>query len=292
MRSDLRMRRGGLLLEVLLALAIMTMALGLMSGQLSGGMRLTQEADAQTRAALLSDRVLALLELDMALAERFFTQQEIDGDFGDENPRWFWRARVEQIPDVTGLGRVEISILYQGDPNRPAEIEGAGVVRRMHLLKADPGRINLVEDFGVSEEKLAEFASLAPIPGLDPANLDPQALVSMDPQQLLELLPMLLPLLQQFGGGRGGDFDFSNGPPTPEQLAELLGQLTGGGGGERPPGIPNLPGMGGGGGRGGPAGGGLGIGDLNDLRGGGGRGAPPPGGRGGPGGPPAPGGRG
>ncbi len=233
---DARRRRAALLLEVLIALTIAVFAMGLMAGQLVGGLRLTYDADFQTRAVQLSDRLLALLELDMETAARFFSDQSIDGDFGEGNPGWFWRAYIEPLQDFEGLGRVTIEILYQTDEERIDHIEGATVVRSLHLLKADPGRIDLAEDFGVPEEQLALLSEMVPIPGFDPQSLDPQQLVSLDPATLLEMLPVLLPLLQQFGGIGGGG----------GMLGELLG-------GALPPGLEGLEGlMGGAGGEGGP----------------------------------------
>lgn len=234
-----RVRRGALLLEVLVALTILVFALGMLGAQLVGGMRLTHEADLQTRATQLSDRLLALLELDRSTAERFFGDRQVEGDFGEANPGWFWRAAVEPT-DVEGLGRVTLEILHQSDPRRPADIRDAVPVRRVHLLKADPARIDLAEDFGVDEQTLEEFAANIPIPGLDPHALDPQALVSLDPATLLELLPQLLPLIQQFAPGLGQRLEaLSSGGmlSDPNQLRELLE------GGTIPPDLADLSGQ-------------------------------------------------
>jgi hypothetical protein len=296
--------RGALLLEVLVALTILVFALGLLGAQLVGGMRLTAEADLQTRATQLSDRLLALLELDQNTAERFFGDRQVEGDFGEANPGWFWRAAVEPT-DVEGLGRITIEILHQPDPRRQKDIRDALRVRRVHLLKADPARIDLAQDFGVDEQTLEEFAATIPIPGLDPRALDPQALVSLDPATLLELLPQLLPLIQQFAPGLGQRLDaltgggplsdpnqlreLLEGGPIPPELADLSGQfpqMPGGqagqfappGGGQRPPGGLGGRGPGGSGRpdlRGGGPRGGVTIDDLNRNRGGGSRGSEP-----------------
>jgi hypothetical protein len=120
------------------------------------------------------------------------------------------------------------------------------VVRTLHLLKAQPATIDLAADFGIPEEQLEMIAALSPIEGLDPTALDPLAIASMDPEMLMQMLPALLPLLQQFGGVELPP-DFS-----PEMLQDLLsngglegltGMLSGGGGGG-----PGGPGGRGGGG--------------------------------------------
>jgi len=198
--------RGALLLEVVVAMAIMVTAMGLLGAQLVGGLHTIGAAEDLTRAAQLADRVLALIEMDPNTLERFFGERQIDGDFDSEiYPQyrgWFWRATVEKLPDNEDLGRVTIEILHQTDPAALDDIDGAQVVRQLHLLKAHPGRINLAEDFGVPEEQVELLTQMLPtMPGFDPTALDPQRLAAMDPQLLLELLPVLLPLLQQFGGG-------------------------------------------------------------------------------------------
>jgi hypothetical protein len=210
-----------LLLEVVVALAIMVMAMGMLSAQLASGLRMTEAAEELTQASQLADRILALVELDPNTVERFFEERQIDGDFDSEIYEqyrgWFWRATVEELPDDEDLGRVTIEILHQRNFDDRENIEDAQIVRTLHLLKANPGRINLAEDFGVPEEQLDLLMSMIPIPGFDPTALDPQALVSLEPEMLLDLLPIVLPLLQQFSGGKLPE-DFSS-----DMLRELMG---------------------------------------------------------------------
>lgn len=259
---------------MLVALTILVFALGLLGAQLVGGVRLTAEADLQTRVVQLSDRLLALLELDQQTAERFFADRQVEGDFGEAHPGWFWRAAVEPT-DVEGLGRVTVEILHQPDPRRQGDIREAVRVRRLHLLKADPGRIDLARDFGVDEQKLEELTATVPIPGLDPHALDPQRLVSLEPALLLELLPQLLPLIQQFAPGLGQRLEELAGGTDlfsdPNQLRELLE------GGQLPPELADLstgqpPSLGGLAGQiAPPRGGQRGPGDRGGLPGGSGR---------------------
>lgn len=196
-RSALGTRRAALLLEVVVALAIMVAAMGLLGAQLYGGIRMTAHADQQTRATELADRLLALLELDQEMAARIFNDRSSDGDFGDDYPGYLWRAYVDQTGTV-GLGLLTIEILYQEDAERPQELDGARIIRELRMLKADPGRLNLAADFGVDEEQLEVLAGSVPIPGFNPAALDPQAIASLSPQELLAVLQQLAPILQQY----------------------------------------------------------------------------------------------
>ncbi|MBU0641320.1 MAG: hypothetical protein KKB50_20875, partial [Planctomycetes bacterium] len=220
--------RAALLLEVVIALSIMVAALGLLGAQLVSGLRMTQEADQHTQAGELANRLLALLELDLETQQRVFLDRETDGDFGPQYPGYFWRAYVDPT-DVEGLGLVTIEILYQGHPEYQDDIAGARLVRHLHMLKADPARVNLAEDFGVDEEVLTQIVESLPIAGFDPFDLNPQefiAALTQDPEMLMELLPMIMPLIQQVMGGAGME-----GELNPNQLQDLLGGGLAGGGG-------------------------------------------------------------
>ncbi|HMQ16052.1 MAG TPA: hypothetical protein PKC49_08775 [Phycisphaerae bacterium] len=229
-------RRAALLLEVVVALTIMVMALGLLAGQLINSIRATSEAEVETRAAQLTDRMLALLELDPNVAGSLLDTLEADGDFGEENPGWFWRVEVIPLEDVPGLGQVRLDVLLQRHPDKLHDVDTADVVRTVVMLKAAPGRIDLASDFGVDPNRLEELSGQIPIPGIDLSNLDPQALVSMSPEQLMELLPMLLAILEQVAPGMAGQLGGLGGGqvPSPDDLAGLIG------GG--PPAMPGLPG--------------------------------------------------
>lgn len=222
-------RRAALLLEVIVALTILVAAMGLLSAQLVAGMKLTAAAEEETRATQLADRMLALLELDPETIQKFFNDKQSDGDFGAAHPGWFWRATVLPIEDFPGMGEVSIQILHQDDRKNQDSIENARQVRALHMIKAEPGRINLEQDFGIEQELIDQVAQSIPIPGFDPTALNPQELVSLDPMLLLQALPQLLPLLQQMGlGGAGGGGGAGGLPPA---LAALLGGAGGGAGG-------------------------------------------------------------
>jgi len=220
-------RRAALLLEVVIALTIMVAALGLLGSQIVAGLKLTAYVDEQTRASELGDRLLALLELDPAIQAQVYAERASDGDFGEQYRGWFWRVTAETIEgDIEGLSVVTLEVLHSPDLEHNESIDGAEVVRELHLLKADPGRIDLAEDFGVTEEQITQLMESVPLAEFDPYNLDPQALVSLDPQMLLELLPVLMPLLQQYlGAGAVGMLNpNAQGGMSPQDLQRLIEQ--------------------------------------------------------------------
>src|SRR5262249_3392707 len=172
-------RRGALLLEVLVALTILVVALAVLGGQLSSGIQMTGQAEKQVRASQLADRIMSLVQLDPTIIEQVFTSGQTDGDFGDQYPGWFWRVSLEAT-DVPGLGAVTVQVLNQEDQQdkqKKGDISTARVVKQLHMLKADPGRVNLETDFGVDQEQIQQFASAVPIPGFDPTAINVQAIV-------------------------------------------------------------------------------------------------------------------
>ena len=239
---EFRARRGVLLLEVVIALTIMVAAIALMGGQLSAGLRMTERSEELTRANALADRLLALLELDLELQSQVLLDEQRDGDFGEQHPGWTWQLLIEPQLDFDNryadvaeemdeefdaqVFEVTIQIYRQPAPDGYEEnmdSEDAKLVREIHLLKTPPIRVSLTDDFGVSEEQLAPFMEF--MPDFDWENANPQELVALlpsDPEALMEMLPMILPLIQMFGGQalqQGGE-----GGVTPEMVQQLLQQ--------------------------------------------------------------------
>ena len=231
-----------LLLEVCVALAIMVAALGVLGAQLASGLQLIGEADQRTRAVALVDRLLTLLEFNPEWQELVTQEEELEGDFGEQHRGWFWE--IEFKPLVTGyeteeegpqLGQVVVRVLYQEDRElrEQKNSSGARLMRQVALLKAARGTIDLVGDFGMSEDQVASLTELLPTLELDPSALDPQVLMMLateDPEVLLNLLPALIPLLQQYFGealaASGGKLQ---GPgELEERMREELDKLSGG----------------------------------------------------------------
>ncbi|MCA9242334.1 MAG: hypothetical protein KDA32_00155 [Phycisphaerales bacterium] len=249
-------RRAVLLLEVIVALTIMVTALGLLGAQLISGVRMIEATEEQSRASQIADRLMARLDVDRA---NFFLEVEpeitTDGDakvwsgrFGDANRGFFWRrteAPVDPENIDNGLRVVSIEVLRQTDRDKLDSIDGAAVVRELHMLQAaeEEGRIDMAEDFGATESELEFFAGLTEQFGLDPASFDPQEFVQAlprDPAELIAMVaanPALLQLFQTLGsgvmaGGAGGAGGADGNPLDgfdPGALGDLGGAFGGGG---------------------------------------------------------------
>lgn len=287
-------RRGALLLEIVVAMTIMIAAMAIVGGQLVGGLQWVAFSDHQTRAGELADRIMALLELDKATQERLFLDRDATGDFGDQYPEFMWRAYVEPT-DTEGLGSVTVQVLYQPDEKKRGDATTATIAREVHLLKADPGRIDFVEDFGMEEEQVNLMSGLMGSVGIDPLQFNPQDLVSLPPETLMQLVMQLMPLIQQAMGGQmpgmGGGMPVGLDVNNPDAMREFIerqirgtlnagGEMDGGGAGEEAGmgggdfdgRLPELGGSGaggrrgGGGGRGNRGGGQMGVESLEQLR--------------------------
>ncbi len=278
-------RRAALLLEVVVALAILVTAMGLLGAQLSAGLTMVERGEENLRAALLADRMIHLARLDPELRQRVLEEEIVEEEFGDYYPGWFYRITLEPIDQETEeeqFGIVVVEILYQHDPDDWETIDGADVMRRMAFLRAAPPKIDLVEEAGLSQDMIDQLEQLVPIAGFDPHNVDLQQLVALlDEGTLEQLMPMLTPILAQLGINLSG-----------QDLQGLLNQagganvqelLQGAGAGQVPGSqedmeqlIRDLAGGAGGGGRGARDGAGRGRG-RGDDRGPGGRGGRSPG---------------
>jgi hypothetical protein len=219
--------RAVLLLEVVVALAVMVTAMGFLGAQLVGGIKMTMYAEEQTRASQLADRMLALLELDPNTVERFVAERKADGDFGAQYPEWFWRASAEELKETQDLeeqqrlSRVTVEILHDPGAGRDADIDEARVVRQLHLLKAAPGTIDLEKDFGVPAEQVESImdAIREYWPGAitETGEIDLRVLMqSTSIEDLFMLMPMFAGLAgQSFGDGSLGPFGGGGFPGLP-----------------------------------------------------------------------------
>jgi len=232
------LHRAVLLLEVVVALAVLVSAMGLLGAQLVGGIQTTIYAEEQTRAVQMADRMLAFLELDPNTVQQFVIERQADGDFGEQYPEWFWRAYAEELEETEALeeqrklSRVTIEILYQPGVGEDADVEQARVVRKLHMLKAAPGTIDLEKDFGVPANKVEQIkeliAGIAPEAFTEDGELDIRALMQYTGiEDLFTLMPMLAGMtdggLAGMGGGAGDLAGFIGGQNfSPEDLTGLL----------------------------------------------------------------------
>jgi len=88
----MKRQRGYTLLEVIVAFALLALALTLLLGTLSGGVRQVRDADQATRASLHAQSLLAGLGMDEPLRP-----QQREGTF--EQGRYRWRLEIQPWRD-------------------------------------------------------------------------------------------------------------------------------------------------------------------------------------------------
>lgn len=286
-----RRHHAALLLEVVIAFAILTAAMGLLASQLVNGLNMTAFSEEQLRASLLADRLLAEIELDPNMQQRLDeidVEGEIENAFGDAYPGYFWRVGLRPIENErTDLHVVTVQVLYQRDTERPEDIDDADVMRQLVMLRGQRATIDLVEDAGMTEEMITELQQRLPLGEFDPRAVDLQRLVGLDPEAMLELVPLMMSLMAQVGGpgaleglaGSGGidPSDLEGLPPEAAEQLRMLMELAASEGAAPPPPGPRRRG---GGEAGGPGLGRRGGGQPGGGEGGGRRGGGPPGGGG------------
>jgi hypothetical protein len=201
-------RHAALLLEVVVALAVLVAAIGLLGAQLVGSLNTIFYSEEQLRASLLADRVLALVQMDPDMQRRLAEEDDFEDLFGKEYPGYYWHIHTEPLerdkPDE--LKVVTIQVFYQPDKQLHEDLAGintATMLRQLALFKGKPGTINLMEQAGLSEEQAEELRQAIPIAGFDPAAIDLQQLMAtLTNDQIMQLIPMLMPLLQQIASGQ------------------------------------------------------------------------------------------
>jgi hypothetical protein len=247
------------LLEVVVALAVLVAALGLLGAQLAGSLNMTTYAEEQLRAGLLTDRILGLVQLDPETQRRIAESEVLEDKFGDEYPGYFWRVATEPVdPQTMDLFLIVIQVLHQTNQDRLDSIDGATVVRQIALLKAAPGQVDLVEQTGMSADVAEQLRQMVPIAGFDPQAVDLHQLVSLlDEETLKQVMTVLGPQLAQLAaGGLSSEMEGLAGQlsglagmglgegdlPSAEDLAERIREAAGG----RVPGMnAGAPGVGG-----------------------------------------------
>lgn|GEM_PF-659352 len=229
--------RGVVLLEVIVALAILVLGMAAVGLQVSVSMNVARNAEVATRAVMLAESKLA--ELDAGVSE-LTPNSELEGDFGRQYPGWAWRAYVEptETPD---LNMVTLEVLYKPgvvDYEEMPNFNDMTVVHTSYTLRVTPAVVDLARDFGFTQEALQEAAEQVPVPGFDPQNIDPRILASLDAETLAEVLPVLMQIL-----GSNGALLSSLPQTTRDQLRQEMSrsQGRGGRGPDAGEGMPALP---------------------------------------------------
>jgi hypothetical protein len=230
--------RGSALLEGILALLLLSLGIAVVGGQINSGTRLIQETEGLSRSMMLARSKLAELELGLIQPEEL-----IEGNFGKVFPGHSWRLNIlpTQTPEVFFV-RVDI---LQGLLDAPSDDETEDdydaqqdvydnfepqVIYTAFTYRVPPAEISLTEDFGVTEDELAQLNSGGPDgTGLLPEGFDlsqpftPAMLAQLlDDETLLKLLPVLLAMLGQSGAGQIPAL--ANLPPELQEQLQKLGE--------------------------------------------------------------------
>lgn len=195
MTSGRRVRRGYLLLEVVLAIGLLLLGLSVIGGQIQSSQDAAYDARDMARYLMLVDMKLA--ELDAGLVP--FDQeadQEVEGDFTRRFPDYGWRMRLD--PTVTeNLWLITLEILYNPRETIEDEFEpdDAEVVHKVYLMRSTPPQVDLQADYGLTDEAIANLSDQLPIEDFDPTNFDPSLLRNLDTEELLGMLPAFIQMM-------------------------------------------------------------------------------------------------
>jgi hypothetical protein len=225
-------RRGMLMLEVVIALAIGLTAIAVCGAAMRNSLLAAEHADRVTRAMMLTESLL--MHLDTGLIE---PEQDQTGDFGEQGaPGMSWR--LELLPDERNTDMLRVTAtVYLGNP------DGSENERRIILetqtLRAAPRRLNLRNDFGMTDEQIQMLTDA--IPGgagmLDPEDFDPTSLARLDMDTLVQLLPTLMQLMGSSALGEAMQGGTTRMPALPGMQpsggGRRGGPLGGGGGGRQ-----------------------------------------------------------
>jgi hypothetical protein len=185
-----------MLLETIVAAGMLVVALAIIGSQFHDSQMTIRKMERRIRAITLAEQQLAFLDLGLIKLDSVDEVEE--GDFGSRFPDWGWLMTTEPTA-VDSMYRVTIDVLHRvrdGDYRQDTfEYDDAERVYRVFALRAIPQRLDLAEDFGLSDEEydeISEQLSSAGIPGLDAAAFDPSVLAKLDSEDLIKALPVVL----------------------------------------------------------------------------------------------------
>jgi len=258
-----------LLLEVVVAVALLVLGMAVIGTQLQSASEMTYQTDHLARLVFLAESRLAELDSGLVLPSEQISQEsgvEIEADFGRLFPQY--GSRVTLKPTATpDLVFVQLDVFYDpqrmilesGEPLDTFNFDDELIAQTYYTLRAVPKPLNLRTDFGL-EDELAERINGelegSSIGGaIDVDNFSPAVFKDLSLEQLVELLSILQ---QAFGADQAALMQL-----VPEsmrgQLQALLAGLDDGGedddgSGDTPGGTPGEGDSTGGDGRGGNGG--------------------------------------
>lgn len=229
-RHNPKARRGGyVLLETVVATGLLVLGLAVLGSQVHHADKSIRRMDLQMRALMLAEMQLA--HLDTGLIEINSIDDVEEKDFGPRYPSYGWRLTTDETR-TENLFRLTLEILHYRRNDYDSDefdYDEAEVLYTFYLFRAKVQPLNFAQDFGLREEELTDLADkLQECSGgeLDPEDLDPRFLATLDLEQLIKCLPVIA---QSFG--QTPEQVIGGLPPEYRDLIEssgMFGELFGG----------------------------------------------------------------
>ena len=191
-----RRRRGYILLETVVATGLLVVGLAVIGAQV-------QDSDTSVRTMQRRIVALALAEqqlahLDLGLVELDSVDEVQEGDFGPRHPDWGWRLTIDET-NLESMFLLQLDVLYlfreDGYREDDFDYDGAQSVHTVYAMRPTPRPVSFEEELGITGEELEELgASLAElgIEGLSADGFNPAVLGTLNFEEMLETLPVLM----------------------------------------------------------------------------------------------------
>ncbi len=208
------------LLETVMATGLLLIGLSVIGAQIQEADTTVRKMDLRLRAVMLAEMQLAELELGLV---KFDSLDEIEEeDFGPRFRDWGWRLTI--LPTaIEKMYSLQLDVLYA--PREAYEEDGfefddAETIYTVFAMRPTPQPLNLITDFGLSEQQAVKIDERFQEYNLDPADVLPTDIVE---RPVEEMLPLLASLLQ--ATGLSSDDVMALLPPEARAAIEQLGGL-------------------------------------------------------------------
>lgn len=188
--------RGYVLLETVVATGLLVLGLSVIGAQVQDSTTAIRKMELKMRAMSLAQMQMAML--DLGLIELDSVDEEQDGDFGPRYPDWGWLLTTEETA-VEGLYQLTLDVLYHIREDEyqedDFELDAADRIFTAYAFRSAPQALDFARDFGLDEEELEKLNKRledVSIPGLDLSSFDPTLLATVDIEELLQVLPVLM----------------------------------------------------------------------------------------------------
>lgn len=194
-----RCRRSYVLLETVIATGLLVVGLAVIGAQVQDSQTTVRKMQRQLRAMMLAEQQLG--ELEMGLIELDSVDEIEEEDFGPRYPDWAWRMTIEETAlEQMFLLRLDILFkLREGEyRDDDYDFDDAETLYTVYVMRATPQPVNFAEDFGMTDDELLELSekfSEIGIDGLDPEAFDLRFFQTVDFEQLIESLPLIMDAL-------------------------------------------------------------------------------------------------